>query len=273
MIPNSISCFPTPCFLPISIKDRETLLPDFQSSIKNTKNSPAMHDRNNRRFERATRVQTFGRDNAADFNAGSKGTELFAALDPIVVELTAERVGQLRGPVGKAALIDALSLDYKDIARTARAIRLDEPSFDDAPFAHPTTYAETAVATHADSLLRLLEDAATDTPPQLATKAALRARFLSYEIAADFVADLRADRDALDACNSAKHSDNLEGVESTSAIDTLLSNAQAIVTRLDAVIQNKYSRDPDKLAAWRSASRTERAPKKAEAPATPPPVA
>ena len=86
----------------------------------------------------------------------------------------------------------------------------------------------------------------------------------------DFVEDLRADRDALDACNTGKHSDNLEGVESTSAIDTLLSQAQAIVTRLDAAIQNKYSRDPDKLAAWKSASRTERSAKKAAAPATPP---
>lgn len=92
----------------------------------------------------------------------------------------------------------------------------------------------------------------------------------TYELPADFVEDLRADRDALDACNTGKHSDNLAGVESTSAIDTLLSQAQAIVTRLDAAIQNKYSRDPDKLAAWKSASRTERSAKKASAPATPP---
>ena len=70
-------------------------------------------------------------------------------------------------------------------------------------------------------------------------------------------------RELLGACNAGKHSDNLEGVESTSAIDT----------RLDVAIQNKYSRDPDKLAAWKSASRTERPAKKAEAPVTPPPVA
>ena len=92
----------------------------------------------------------------------------------------------------------------------------------------------------------------------------------AYELPADFVQDLRADRDALDACNSGKHSDNLEGVQSTSAIDTLLSQAQAIITRLDAAIQNKYSRDPDKLTAWKSASRTERSAKKAAAPAPPP---
>jgi hypothetical protein len=232
-----------------------------------------MDDRNIRRFERATRVQTFGRDNAADFTPGSRAAALFLELDPVVLALTEARVGQLRGVVGKPVLIDALSLDFKDIARTARAIKLDDPTFSDDDYRHPATSVEIPVTTHADSLLSLLENQAADTPAQLAAKAALRAKFIAYELPAAFVADLRADRDALDDCNSGKHSDNLEGVESTSAIDTLLGDAQAIITRLDAAIQNKYSRDPDKLAAWKSASRTERPAKKAETPVTPPPVA
>jgi hypothetical protein len=238
-----------------------------------------MDNRNIRRFERATRVQTFGRDNAADIDAASKAAGLFALLNPVVAELVLARVGQLRGVVGKPALIENLSLDFKDIARTARAIKLDEPGFDDSLYRHPGTSVETTVTTHADSLLKLLEDDTRpvadggDTPEKLAAKAALRAKFIAYEIAADFVEDLRRDRDALDDCNSGKHSDNLEGVESTSAIETLLGDAQDIITRLDAAIQNKYSRDPDKLAAWKSASRIERAPKKSEAPVTPPPVA
>ncbi len=232
-----------------------------------------MDDRNIRRFERATRVQSFGRENAADLTAGSRTATLFLELDPIVLELTDARVGQLRGPVGKPVLIDALSTDFKDIARTSRAIKLDDPTFPDGDYRHPATSSETPVTTHSDSLLSRLENQAADTPAQLAAKSALRAKFIAYELPADFVADLRADRDALDACNSGKHSDNLEGVESTSAIDTLLGDAQAIITRLDAAIQNKYSRDPDKLAAWKSASRTERPAKKAAAPTTPPPVA
>jgi hypothetical protein len=218
-----------------------------------------MDNRNIRRFERATRVQTFGRDNAADIDPGSKAAGFFLALDPVVAKLVLARVGQLRGVVGKPTLIENLSLDFKDIARTSRAIRLDEPGFDDSVYRHPGTSVETTVTTHADSLLKLLEDDTRpvadggDTPDQLAAKAALRVKFIAYEIAADFVEDLRRDRDALDDCNS--------------------GDAQDIITRLDAAIQNKYSRDPDKLAAWKSASRIERAPKKSEAPVTPPPVA
>jgi hypothetical protein len=228
-----------------------------------------MDDHNIRRFNRATRVQTFGQENAADFAPGSKASALFAELDPIVVQLNEAAVGQLRSPVGKPARIKELSIDFKDIARTARAIKLDDPGFPAADYRHPATSVETPVTTHADALLALLEDQATDTPAQLAAKAALRAKFIAYEIAADFVEDLRADRDALAACNEGKNSDNLEGVESTSAIDTLLKSAQGIITRLDAAIKNKYSRDPDKLAAWKSASHTERAPKKKPTPPTP----
>ena len=145
-----------------------------------------------------------------------------------------------------------------------------DSSSNSIPSSSVSTSVEIPVTTHADSLLSLLEDQAADTPAQLTAKAALRAKFIAYEIAADFVADLRADRDALDDCNSGKHSDNLEGVESTSAIETLLGQAQAIITRLDAAIQNKYSRDPDKLGAWKSASRTERPAKKAVTVIPPP---
>lgn len=236
-----------------------------------------MDDNNIRRLNRATRVKTFGITYAADFAAGSKAAALFLELNPVVTRLNEATVGQLRTPVGKTELIAALLLDFKDIARTSRAIKIDQPAFADAAYRHPATSVEKPVTTHADSLLKLFEDDTRpvadggDTPVQLTAKALLRADFIAYELPADFVADLRADRDALDACNSGKHSDNLEGVESTSAIDTLLGQAQAIVTRLDAAIQNKYSRDPDKLAAWKSASRTERPAKKAAA-ITPPPV-
>ncbi len=221
-----------------------------------------MDDQNIRRFSRATRVQTFGRDRAADFASGGKAAALFAELDPIIAKLTAARVGQLRGPVGKDALIEALSEDFKDIARTARAIALDDPAFNPAPYRHPASYVETAVATHADALLGLLEDKDTDTPVEIAAKAALRAKFTAYELPADFVEDLRADRDALTACNAAKHSDNQEGVESTAAIDDLLLQVNAIVTRLEAAVQNRYKNDPEKIAAWKSASRIERTARK-----------
>ena len=136
---------------------------------------------------------------------------------------------------------------------------IEEPGFSSAAYRFPANYTEAAATTHADSLLTLLEG-----------DAVLSAKFIAFEMPADFVADLRADRDALDGSNSGKHSDNFEGVESTAAIETLLGEAQDLITRLDTVMHNKYSRNPDKLLAWKSASRVERAGRKTKPDGTTP---
>lgn len=231
-----------------------------------------MNDLNILNFDRASRVNTFGIDYADDFAPSSKTRALFLKLPPIIKELEKYRVGKLRQPVGKEACIAALSADFKDIARTARAIYLDDPSFPKSHYRTPRTRTETPIATHADALLELLENQEQDTPAQLAEKDALRAKFVAYELPEDFVEDLRADRDALTNCNKNKHSDLSESVEATAAIDELLDEAQAVITRLDAAIKNKYARVPEKLAAWRSASRTARPSRPAKpTPPTPTP--
>lgn len=73
---------------------------------------------------------------------------------------------------------------------------------------------------------------------------------------------LRADRAAIDEANQNKQAYNLEGNESTSAIDTLLLEGGSAVTQLDAIMRNKYKRNPDKLHAWT------RAPDRAQSEAT-----
>ena len=46
-----------------------------------------MNDRDQRRYDRLTRIQTFGVENAADFAVGSKARTHFANLDPLIVKL------------------------------------------------------------------------------------------------------------------------------------------------------------------------------------------
>jgi len=41
------------------------------------------------------------------------------------------------------------------------------------------------------------------------------------------------------------------------------------VTQFDAIMRNKYARNPDKLTAWDSASHIERAPQRTKKPAPP----
>lgn len=216
-----------------------------------------MNDYHIRCTERATRVQSFGVANATS-EPSAKVPLLFAKLDGIIDQLNAARVGQVRTPVSKEALLEAIFSDFKDIARTARAIALEEPGFPTNEFRFPSDYSENTAATHGDYLLNLLEHDAGQSPDQIAAKEILRSKFIGFELPVDFVADLRADRGALDAANAAKHQDNQKGLQSTAAISALLNDAQDVVAQLDAVMRNRFSRDAAKLHAWKQTSRVER---------------
>jgi len=231
-----------------------------------------MNDRDQRRYERATRVQTFGQDNAADFANGSKAQTLFASLDDLIGKLDGAKAEQSPTRVSKETLLDSLLLDLKNISRTARSIELTENGFA-APYRIPDNPAESAITTHADSVLTRLEDQPADSAAVKTAKAALRARFVAYELPADFVTSLRADRKAIADANKANQSETQDGVENTKLIGELLGDVNDVITELDAIMYNKYTRQPEKLRAWQSASHVERAPQreKKPTPAPPPP--
>ena len=227
-----------------------------------------MNDRDILRHDRLDRVNTFGIENHSDLPAGCEAIARFANVATLSGKLNAFKVGQLRGPASLQTLLDALWLDFKDIARTARAIDLDEPGFIGF-YRLPDEPTASNIKTHADSQLARLEDAPADTPAQLAEKAALRAKFIGKLIPADFVQDLRADRDAINGKNLATTAGNLKGLESTESIGVLLVQGGPDVTRLDAMMQNLYRSNPAKLHAWLAASRVERSPQRNKDNGTP----
>ncbi len=100
-----------------------------------------MNDRDQRRYNRLTSVQTFGEENAADFAAGSKSKTHFAKLDALIVKLDDAKAGQSPNRVSKSTLLDAVLIDLKNIARTSRSIELTEHGFP-RPIAFPTIQAK-----------------------------------------------------------------------------------------------------------------------------------
>jgi hypothetical protein len=227
-----------------------------------------MNDRDKLREDRLTRVQTFGIENADDFAAGSKAKALFARIDQHLLDLAAAKAGQVPGRASKSTLLEALWLDYKNIARTSRSIGPADLGGSIADYAVPPEFTESNIKAHADKLLRLLEDnnapvaAGGDTPAQLAAKAARRAHFLEWEMAADFVEDLRADYNSLIEATKLNQAENQEGTENTEAIAQILLAAGQAVDDLDTAMQNKYNRHPEKLRAWLTASRVHRSPQR-----------
>ena len=88
---------------------------------------------------------------------------------------------------------------------------------------------------------------------------------------ADFVTHLSADRDAITQANKSNQGEVLGGVENTGLIGELLGKINDEIGELDAIMYNKYTRQPEKLRAWQSASHVERAPQREKKPPTPTP--
>jgi hypothetical protein len=220
-----------------------------------------MNNRDQRRYQRLTRVQTFGRERAADFPAGSKAAELLAQADHHLTELEAAKASQVPDLIDKRPLLKALAAQSKTIARTARAIALRDPGFA-TPYRMPDKPGEPPLLTHADALLIRLEDQPDDSADEKTAKAALRARFYPYEIPADFVQSLRKHREDLRAANQANQGQTQDGVENTQLIGQILDSAGDAVLELSAIINNKFAAEPEKLRAWRTASRVESAPRR-----------
>jgi hypothetical protein len=233
-----------------------------------------MKDRNIRLEARAERVKTFGLENTADFAPGGKAQGHFTNITTLLGQLGQAKAGQQPARVGKSTLFDHLHLDLLNISRTAQQIGKNDSTFAFSTYLLPANTSDTAEFNHAEAVLKLLEEQPADDAPTKAAKATLRARFIAYELPADFVAHLRADHDAIANADQHNEAENLDGVENTALIDQLLGKIGNEVAELDTLMHNKYNGQPAKLAAWISASHVERAPRhKQETPVPPTPPA
>ena len=232
-----------------------------------------MNDRDKRRYDMFNRVQTFGDDNGADFAAGSVAKTNFATLDQVITGLDQAKAGQVgNANTSKETLLNAVRLDIQNITRTAAAIDQDEPGFADK-FHPPKAYNPAALLTTADAFLLQLTPQPTDSAAVKTAKTALVAKFVAHEMPAGFVTNLQADRQAITDADSDMESDSEDRIGNTAVISPLIQQGVKAVNTLDAIMHNKYATQPDKLAAWQSASHVERDPQRAKTPPAPAPAA
>ncbi|MFM2294168.1 MAG: hypothetical protein RLZZ350_581 [Verrucomicrobiota bacterium] len=222
------------------------------------------------RYERFKRIIAFRDARKGAFAAGSKAVTEFGLIDSAIVDMEeaegrqagGKQVGK-GGTTNKAVMLDALRTDMLNIARTARAIAEKEsnPGFAEK-FRMPDSPGEAALIVAA----KLFRDNASAS--------GVSAKFMTYELPADFVAHLEADVAAVEAENKVQDTGLDEQTGGTEAIDVAVSAGLAAADQLDAIMQNKFSRDAETLRAWNSANHTERAPQRAKptppaAPAAP----
>jgi hypothetical protein len=101
----------------------------------------------------------------------------------------------------------------------------------------------------------------------LAEAPALKADFLRNELPADFLEKLSAQIQGFEQNIAAQNRSLGARVTATSAIRDASARGLSVLRQLDVLIRNKFNADPATLAAWESASHTERSARAARAKA------
>jgi hypothetical protein len=226
-----------------------------------------MKDIERRRFETFVRVRDFGTTYGSAFAAGSLGETLFASVSSIVAELEGHAATQasgasasVQGTASRATARAALVEDLEAISRTASISDSDTPGLGER-FRLPRNNRND------QQLLSTARAFAQDAVP-------FKAEFIRHEMPADFLEDLNADIAAFEQAVKDQNLKRTARVSATESIDTAIERGVKAVRALDAIVRNKFRNDPAVLAAWTSASHTERAPRtarKTDAAPTPAP--
>lgn len=210
-----------------------------------------MDNLENRRLDMFRRVRDFGASRTADFSAGTLGNELFTIITTVTGELETLGASQssglsrvTEGTASKSVIRAGLYDDLVAINRTARALAYETPGLDNK-FRLPRKGNDQALLNSARAF-------AADAAP-------LAAAFVRHELPADFLTALNARIAEFEAVVNQRNGARETHVAATAAIDNAIERGMDTVNRLDAIVRNKYRNDVAVLAAWETASHTERA--------------
>ena len=202
-----------------------------------------------RRYEMLVRVRDFGIAQSALFPPASLGSEAFAAVAKAVDDLTGHAASQYsgrgaarEGAASKAAAREALRDDLEAIARTARAIALDDPGFEDK-FRSPRSNGDAAVLSAARAFAR---DAAS-----------LRDRFLTHDMPPDFIEDLEQAIKDFELAIQETDASKGTAVAAGASIEAAMEAGLNAIRRLDAIVPNRLGDDGPTFAVWERVRRVE----------------
>jgi hypothetical protein len=225
-----------------------------------------MKDTERRRYETFLRVREHGASRTTEFPLESLAGELFNSLDRVIEEIDAHTRAQasgqssaLEGAASKAAARDELRRDMEAISRTARVLAMTIPGLEDK-FRSPRSVSD-------QELLAKARAFAADALP-------LKTEFTRRGLPDNFLDDLTSDIAEFERAVNRRIQAREAQVAATAGIDDAIERGVDILRELDAIMRNKYANDPVSMAAWLSASHTERAPRHATpaSPDIPPPA-
>ncbi len=227
-----------------------------------------MKDITVRHLNTGRRVIEFVHSRAMSFIIRSRGDVLFTAIKTAVATMETEGAKQEAAERArkeatdrKEAARDALLELLRQINRTARGMKKLVPGIS-SQFAMPRSHGDQIILNTA----RAFRAAATP----------VAAEFTGRGLPDDFLTALDASINLMDEAIDAQDEALGQQTTATAAVNAAQQQLIDALTEFSTIIRNQFRDDPATLAAWRSASRVERAPQKAKPqtkPQTPQPTA
>ncbi|HEV2882423.1 MAG TPA: hypothetical protein VGX24_14180 [Pyrinomonadaceae bacterium] len=225
-----------------------------------------MNDNQRRRFERLARAASFGATVSASFPESGKGGQALARLTAAVADAethataraTNERVQQ-QGTASRRDARLAIQSHIAAVSDTAATIGLDHPEVRDS-FRRPRANAND------QTLLSTARSFALAALP-------LKARFIEYDMPADFLERLNESVTAFEQAIDEQTSGASARLAANTALEETLKGGEQELEKFDTAVRNKFRDDAAKLAAWESARHLERASRSRKTVETPAPPA
>lgn len=221
-----------------------------------------MDDRERNILEAFINMREFDGRNAADYAALPDAAANFAVIRSAIETLEAHAMTQASGARGqaveqKASLRAAIRRKLKDIARSARALNIDDEGFRRL-FSVPD-----------DNSDQKLLAAAREFAAQATTH---KAGFQRLGMPNSFIDDLGDDIEDFENALNRKAVAQGAAVGATAGIDAEIERGMNAATILDAIMQNVYRNNPIKLAEWTQARHVKRSPQRKKNGSQPPPT-
>jgi hypothetical protein len=224
-----------------------------------------MNDHDTRRYEMFLRVRDFGTSYAPDYSANTFAVELYTTLNEVIAGLESQTSTQSSSisasrqhSRSKSVARDELERSMRAISRTARAMVKTIPGLEEK-------FRFSSELKDQDLIARARAFAADALP--------VKAEFIKRGLPADFLDDLNDDIEQFEEAIALRIQGTGMHISATAAIDDLIERGMEMVRELDPIMRNIFAQDAAKVAAWRSASRVERAPRRAKRGQPPAPPA
>ncbi len=213
-----------------------------------------MNDQEKRSLDTFKRVRDFDAAHEGLFPAGTLARDLFDTMGGVINDLEghaatesegrgAARQGTVSKAVAKASIIEDLGI----LRRTARSMGSVAPGIEE----------QFRVPPRQDG-----EELLINARAALAAAEPFKAEFLRREVQARVFQDLAANINAYEAALTEQNTAKEKRVTATASIDAAIERGTDTLRQLDPIVRNKLHNNPATLAAWLSAKRVERAPRR-----------